>query len=245
MDICSRFHYDPLEEKTGDPDSTTIICYISWQSIWYPLRYSSPDRSGGPEDRHCRPLDPGFTLIIFCLSYLWPSLSVFYTKNYNKVLFCRAITPFRFSEVLCLQLLLCGICRLAAPQCIYPSSFMPEHGLQQRILSFYGGKADYIGGHDKKFAWGGSHLPHKSGCPLQRALWKQTLSIVCFCSLITTFMGTLYSHNAILISSLLIMPEGKADWVCCLFTFPRQSCLGRQKFYSRIGEWNLSLSGFI
>ena len=63
----------------------------------------------------------------------------------------------------------------------------------------------------------GTHNPQKTECPLQTALVEHTLSIVCIYSLITIFMGILYTQNATLITSLLIMSVGEAGWVWGLF----------------------------
>lgn len=135
------------------------------------------------------------------ITMLFPSLtfpaSVLF-QNYCKVLLFRATTPFRLSEVLFPQSLLCSICRVAVPQWIYPSSFMPVHSLQQCILSFMKGKQNILEVMTKKVCKGGySHIPLKSGCPLQKAFWKWTLSIACSCSLITIFMSIPYSQKPI------------------------------------------------
>ena len=59
--------------------------------------------------------------------------------------------------------------------------------------------------------------PQKTECPLQTALADHTLSIVCIYSLITIFMGILYTQKPTLITSLLIMSAGEAGWVWGLF----------------------------
>lgn len=63
----------------------------------------------------------------------------------------------------------------------------------------------------------GTRNPQKTECPLQTALADHTLSIVCIYSLITIFMGILYTQNPTLITSLLIISAGEAGWVWGLF----------------------------
>lgn len=152
-----------------------------------------------------------FIIIILLLSCLWPSLWVFYSRNYNKVLFCRAVTPFR---LFFRQLLWCSFFTLASLQCIYPSSFMSEHSLQQCIVPFYRGKADDIGGHDKKVCMGGTLIfPVKVGVHYKELSESKAYRLL----LQSHHHFILYSQGPILITSLLITPKGKADWLLDLF----------------------------
>lgn len=99
--------------------------------------------------------------------------------NNNKFFFSffyRSMAPFRFLQLF-MKLLLCSIDTLAAPHLyiIFYAQAQPA-AVYFIFFSLNKRKADYIQGHDKKFAEGNSHFPHKSGCPLLKALLKQMFS---------------------------------------------------------------------
>lgn len=158
-------------------------------------------------------------LIIFLFIHLWPSVPFFFQKSITNVLFFRAVTPFRFSEVFFFTcyffpFTLMQLLHISSPQRIYPWSFMPEHDPPWFSLSLYKSSADCIGGHDKKFeeAWGcgigGLTFPlivgvHYRKCSLRAALIYHLQP----CHHIQR--DSLFSESA-LITTILITQEGSS-----------------------------------